>query len=192
MSQALAEGKGRFPSSVCQFAVLAIVAGYSSVTSPSPAIPSATYHIPSISPVAPTATTASSLSPNASVFFRHSKPFHCERSWLLAAIWIIRRATLQYGQSSRRYVVSFIHFETEKTPACVHLNPVSQLIKYFGNWNTAEPPHHGEGTIGELVQVQLNSSPAISSGTYHLDQLKLQVSRIELLELLLGVGIARI
>lgn len=101
MSQALAEGKGRFPSSVCQFAVLAIVAGYSSVTSPSLAIPSATYHIPSISPVAPTATTASSLSPNASVFFRHSKPFHCERSWLLAAIWIIRRATLQYGQSSR-------------------------------------------------------------------------------------------
>ena len=89
-------------------------------------------------------------------------------------------------------MVSFIHFETEKTPAYVHLKPVSQSIKYFSHWITAEPPHHDEETIEGLVQVQLNSNPVISSGTYHLDQLELQVTRIELLELLLGVGFAGI
>lgn len=45
-----------------------------------------TYHIASISPSGPVATIASSLSPNASIFRRHWKPFHEERSWLPAAI----------------------------------------------------------------------------------------------------------
>lgn len=59
-----------------------------------------TCQIPSISPPGPAITIASSSLPKVSIFRRHWKPVHWLMSSLLDAIWTMRRATLQYGQSA--------------------------------------------------------------------------------------------
>lgn len=60
------------------------------------------HQIASVSPAGPRVGTASSSWPNVSIFLRHCKVSHVERSLLVATIEVIRRATAQYGQS-RRY-----------------------------------------------------------------------------------------